>query len=157
MATKGKSNKKNKNNVDKIEKELDVIEKNLEVVEKMNKRKKQQIKQEEERQKEIEGKVQAIREDLKDQLMTQNKFGKQFDDMVEDYIYLVRLKESLQYDISENGIRYEVMTGNGFKTEKPNESCERLLKVNAQMLKILQDLNLKAPEEEGGEEGDDLL
>ena len=86
--------------------------------------------------------------------MAQNKSGKQFDDMIEDYIYLVKLKEELQYDIKKNGIRYETMTGNGFKTEKPNESCERLLKVNAQMLKILQDLNLKAPEEGSGEEGD---
>lgn len=78
--------------------------------------------------------------------------------MIEDYIFLVKLKEELQYDISINGIRYEAKTGNGYKTDKPNESVQNLLKVNAQMLKILQDLELKAPEEGPREgEGDDLL
>lgn len=46
----------------------------------------------------------------------------------------------------------------GYLTDKPNESVQNLVKINAQMLKILQDLELKAPDEnpkEGG--GDDLL
>ena len=94
---------------------------------------------------------------LKNQLLAQNKFGKQFDDMVEDYIFLVKLKEELQYDIKSNGIRYFTTTGNGFTSSKPNESVPNLLKVNGQMLKILQDLELKAPEENPGGEGDDLL
>lgn len=105
--------------------------------------------------KEVAEKKEAIKEDLKNQLMSQNKFGKQFDDMIEDYLYLVGLKEILQRDIAENGIRYKTTGGNGFTSYKPNESCERLLKTNAQMLKILQDLELKAPEEAG--DGDDLL
>lgn len=105
--------------------------------------------------KEVAEKKEAIKEDLKNQLMSQNKFGKQFDDMIEDYLYLVGLKEILQRDIAENGIRYRTTGGNGFTSYKPNESCERLLKTNAQMLKILQDLELKAPEEAG--DGDDLL
>lgn len=105
--------------------------------------------------KEVAEKKEAIKEDLKNQLMSQNKFGKQFDDMIEDYLYLVGLKEILQRDIVENGIRYRTTGGNGFTSYKPNESCERLLKTNAQMLKILQDLDLKAPEEAG--DGDDLL
>jgi hypothetical protein len=37
------------------------------------------------------------------------------------------------------------MTGNGFEATKPNESVERLVKVNAQMLKILGELDLKKP------------
>lgn len=97
----------------------------------------------------------AIKEDLKNQLMLQNKFGKQFDDIIEDYLYFVELKERLKYDIDTNGIRYLSTGGNGFATYKPNESVERLQKTNGQMLKILQDLDLKAPEEDG--EGDDLL
>ena len=105
-------------------------------------------------------KISIIREDLRNQLMEQNKFGKQFEDMVEDYIYLVKLKEKLQQDIDEKGIRYKVKTGNGFIQRKPNESVVNILKVNNQMLKILQDLDLKAPDTppttEEGEE-DDLL
>lgn len=128
------------------------LEKDIEQIEKANKIIDKQIKL----NKMIEDKTESIREDLKNQLISQGKFGKQFDDMIEDYLYLVELKERLKYDIDENGIRYENTGGNGFTTFKPNESCERLLKTNAQMLKILQDLDLKAPDE-GGDEGDDLL
>ena len=104
---------------------------------------------------EIKEKKIAIKEDLENQLIAQNKFGKQFDDMIEDYLYFFELKERLKYDIDINGIRYPNTGGNGFTTYKPNESVERLQKTNGQMLKILQDLDLKAPEEDG--EGDDLL
>ena len=103
----------------------------------------------------IKEKKEAIKEDLQNQLIAQNKFGKQFDDMIEDYLYFFELKERLKYDIDVNGIRYQNIGGNGFTTYKPNESVERLQKTNGQMLKILQDLDLKAPEEDG--EGDDLL
>lgn len=143
MAAQKRSNKK------ESEKQL---EKDIEQIEKANKIIAKQIKL----NKMIEDKTESIREDLKNQLISQGKFGKQFDDMIEDYLYLVELKEKLKYDIDENGIRYENTGGNGFTTFKPNESCERLLKTNAQMLKILQDLDLKAPDE-GGDEGDDLL
>lgn len=91
-------------------------------------------------------KIIAIRTDLTNQLLEQNRFGKHFEDMIEDYIYLVKLKETLQDDIDKKGIRYTVQTGNGFKQKKPNESVVNILKVNNQMLKILQDLDLKAPE-----------
>lgn len=91
-------------------------------------------------------KIALIREDLRNQLIEQNRFGKQFEDMIEDYIYLVKLKEELQKDIDKKGIRYQVKTGNGFKQTKPNESVVNILKVNNQMLKILQDLDLKTPE-----------
>ena len=115
------------------------------------------IKELEEFEKNTSDKKSAIKEDLQAQLISQGKFGKHFDDMIEDYLYLVDLKERLKKDINDNGIRYKSTGGNGFTTYKPNESCERLLKTNAQMLKILQDLDLKAPDEGGGDEGDDLL
>lgn len=136
--------------------QIENLEKTIDVVEKLNKEKKEEQAENEKRLKKLEDKIIAIREDLKNQLITQNKFGKQFDDLIEDYIFLVRLKDNLQYDISINGLRYDSMTGNGYTTSKPNESVQNLLKVNAQMLKILQDLDLKAPDE-GGDDGDDLL
>ena len=68
------------------------------------------------------------------------------------------LKEELQYDIDTRGIRYEARTGNGYKTDKPNESIKNLTNVTTEMRKILQDLDLKEPEEPPEEgEGDDLL
>ena len=97
-----------------------------------------------------------IREDLINQLQAQGKYGKHFEDMIDDYIYLVGLKEDLQNDISEKGLRYCSMTGNGYTIEKANESIQNLYKANTQMLKILQDLNLQSPDIEEGE-GDDLL
>lgn len=102
--------------------------------------------------------IKQIREDLLAQLLEQSKFGKHFESLVEDYINFEKLKRKMQKDIDENGLRIKVMTGNGFKSEKPNESVQNILKVNNQQLKILQDLDLKAPSkppEEG--DGDDLL
>lgn len=144
MTTKKKATK----STTKKEKELEEIIKKLE--EKMKK-----IEEAKKIEESIKEKKEAIKEDLQNQLVAQNKFGKQFDDMIEDYIYFVELKERLKYDIDINGIRYPNTGGNGFTTYKPNESVERLQKTNGQMLKILQDLDLKAPEEDG--EGDDLL
>ena len=144
MPTKKKTSK----STIKKEKELEEMVKKLE--EKIGKI--EEAKQIEEK---IEEKKEAIKEDLQNQLIAQNKFGKQFDDMIEDYLYFFELKERLKYDIDINGIRYKNIGGNGFLTYKPNESVERLQKTNGQMLKILQDLDLKAPEEDG--EGDDLL
>jgi len=76
--------------------------------------------------------------------------------MIEDYIFFVKLKEDLQNDIKTKGLRYKSTTGNGYITDKANESVQNLIKTNAQMLKILQDLDLKAPDD-GGDGGDDLL
>jgi len=143
VATKKTSKKQQEK---KLEKDIEHLEKVNEIIHKQEKLNKM-----------IEEKTASIKEDLKSQLISQGKFGRQFDDMIEDYLYLVELKERLKYDIDENGIRYENTGGNGFTSFKPNESCERLLKTNAQMLKILQDLDLKTPDEGGGDEGDDLL
>ncbi|MBQ9659180.1 MAG: hypothetical protein IJV31_10555 [Clostridia bacterium] len=147
MANKKKTSK----STAKKEKELE------EMVEKLEKNVKK-IESEKELEEKIKDKRQAIKEDLQNQLISQNKFGKHFDDMIEDYLYFVELKETLQHDIDLNGIRYKTTGGNGFTTFKPNESCERLIKTNAQMLKILQDLDLKTPDDGPKEgEGDDLL
>lgn len=102
--------------------------------------------------------IKQIRTDLSNQLIEQGKFGKHFESLVEDYINLEKLKRDIQEDIDKNGLRVKLKTGNGFETEKPNESVQNILKVNTQQLKILQDLDLKIPSkppEEG--DGGDLL
>ncbi len=146
MATKKKTSKSTNKKEEKLEKIVENLEEKI-----------RRIENEDQLEQMIEDKKEAIKEDLKNQLIQQNKFGKQFDDMIEDYIYFVELKERLKHDININGMRYKTTGGNGFTTYKPNESVERLQKTNGQMLKILQDLDLKAPDEGGGEEGDDLL
>lgn len=46
---------------------------------------------------------------------------------------------------SEKGLRYTVTSGNGFKSEKPNESVQNLMKITTTMLKILDELGLQNP------------
>ncbi len=146
MPTKKKATKVKKNKEEKLEKDIKNMEESLEKIE--------EIKEFEDK---ILKKKEEIRNDLQNQLIAQNKFGEQFDDMIEDYIYFVELKERLQYDLDTNGIRYKSTGGNGFTTYKPNESYERLLKTNGQMLTILEKLDLKAPDDSEAGDEDDLL
>lgn len=98
-----------------------------------------------------------IKEDLLLQLQSLNKIGKFYTDMVDDYIYFYQLKKKLQTDIRTKGLRYEQTNGNGILVEKPNESILNLTKINTQMLKILNDLGLKEPQEPDDPNGEDLL
>ncbi len=98
-----------------------------------------------------------IKEDLLFQLQTLNKIGKFYTDMVDDYIYFYQLKRKLQTDIRTKGLRYKQVNGNGIVVDKPNESILNLTKINTQMLKILNDLGLKEPQEPDDPDGKDLL
>ena len=99
-----------------------------------------------------------IREDLMSQLIESNKYGKHFESLVEDYIFFEKLKRDTQEDIKNNGLRIKLKTGNGFESEKPNESIKNLTVINSQQLKILQDLGLKSPSDTPkGDDEDDLL
>lgn len=84
-------------------------------------------------------------EDLINQLEAQGKYQKFYIDLVNDYMKYWGIKNKLQKDINKRGLRYEVTTGNGFISEKPNESVQNLMKVTSTMLKILQDLGLQTP------------
>lgn len=99
-------------------------------------------------------KIQMIRADLIAQLESQNKYGKHFEDLIEDYLYYLDLKDKLQRDINHMGLRVTLETGNGFKSQKPNESIQNVLKVSATMMKLLSELGLKEPviEEKNGDE-----
>ena len=156
--------KSTKNKKKTIENQIENMEKATNVIEKISKEEKAKKNKAAKRKKEQEEKISKMREDLQNQLISQNKFGEQFNDMVEHYLFLVKLKDDLKYDIMDNGLRYEVTTGNGYTATKPNESVQNLTKVSSEMRKILQDLDLKEPEvdlqesnepEEGV--GDDLL
>ncbi len=97
-----------------------------------------------------------IKEDLLNQLSSQGKYDAYNIDMVEDYMILYDLKKKLKKDIQDNGLRYSATNGNGFEVEKPNESIINFTKINTQMLKILNDLGLKEPSTEQGDD-DGLL
>lgn len=91
-------------------------------------------------------KFDLIQKDLQDQLESQGKFGKFYEDLISDYIFMVRQKDKLRADINKRGIRYKTTNGNGIDVEKYNESYLTFLKINSQMLTILDKLNLKEPQ-----------
>lgn len=84
-----------------------------------------------------------IKTDLMNQLILQKKLEKYYEDLVDDYLFLKKLKDKMKTDIRNNGLRIKTTNGNGFETEKPNESCTNIIKINAQMLKILSELNIQ--------------
>jgi phage terminase small subunit len=94
-----------------------------------------------------------IRKDLLAQLDKDS--GKYHIDLVDDYMELWHTKCLLQEDIRKHGVRIEYVNARGEPSEKKNESVDQLLKVNAQMLKILQELGVKPKLKPAGE--DDAL
>lgn len=108
-----------------------------------------------------------IREDLKAQLISQERKGKYYDDLISDYIYYLELKSKLKKDIRTKGLRYKSTNGAGKEIEKVNESVVNLTKVTTTLLKILSELKLTEPlvsppssknkEESESKDLDDLL
>ena len=102
-------------------------------------------------------KYELIKEDLQNQLEQQNKFGNQYDDLLDHAIYLFKLKDELQHDIETNGIRILAPTGNGHKRMTDNTSIRNLHNTSTQLLRVLKDLGLNEPEVEERFELDDFL
>ena len=83
-----------------------------------------------------------IKKDLEEQLEINGVFGQFYSDLIADYMELWVTKTLLQEDIQLRGVSVEY-NGGGQTGRKKNESVDQLLKVNAQMLKILSDLGIK--------------
>ena len=110
--------------------------------------------------------ISLIAEDINEQLASLSKFGKFYDDLVNDYLSLLTIRDALKEDIQEKGVRYTFTNGNGKEQEKANESVSSLIKVEQIMLKILNDLGINQPfikpptdknNQEIGPDEDDLL
>lgn len=87
----------------------------------------------------------TIEKSLIEQLEAQHKDTRYAMDLVADYMRYYDVKQMLFDDIQTNGLRIQMVNGNGFRTEKPNESVPNLNKITATMLKILAELGLKDP------------
>lgn len=98
----------------------------------------------------------AVREDLKKQLVLKGLTQKFYDDLLEDYMYLLIQKDKLQKDINEKGVRITTLNSKGLPIEKKNESYDLLLKYNQQMIKLLEYLGIKPSENILGDEDDEL-
>ena len=98
-----------------------------------------------------------IEEDLRDQLEANGTFGKHFEDMVSDYMAMYVTKTLLVEDIQKRGTIVPYNNGGGQSGYKKNEAVDMFNKTNAQMLKLLSELGLKANAAiGGGDYGDEL-
>ncbi|MGG3943380.1 P27 family phage terminase small subunit [Peribacillus psychrosaccharolyticus] len=88
-----------------------------------------------------------IGKDLKEQLTDKGAGHAHYLDMVNDYLALWDVKNKLIADIEERG----VVVKWGQMGKKKNDSVGELNKTNAQMLKILSELGLKASERKKGD------
>lgn len=96
-----------------------------------------------------------IRNDLLEQLRINQTTGKYYLDMIEDYMDLWITKNLLLYDIKSRGVTVRYNNGGGQSGYKKNDSVEQMLKVNTQMLKILDSIGIKPSTSSGGD-GDEL-
>lgn len=96
-----------------------------------------------------------LRDELLDQLARAGNIKRYFEDLVEDYMQLYVTKTLLQADIAERGVRVIYNNGGGQCGYKKNDSVEQVLKVNTQMLKILEALNI-TPEDDEPDDEDEL-
>lgn len=96
-----------------------------------------------------------IRHDLLRQLQENQTTGKYYLDMIEDYMDLWITKNLLLSDIKTRGVSVRYNNGGGQSGYKKNDSVEQVLKVNTQMLKILDSLGIK-PSTSGGGDEDEL-
>ena len=97
-----------------------------------------------------------IRYDLLKQLKTNQTTGKYYLDMIEDYMDLWITKNLLLADIKSRGVTVIYNNGGGQSGYKKNDSVEQVLKVNTQMLKILDSIGIKPSSSMGGDEDDEL-
>lgn len=101
-------------------------------------------------------KAKKIKADLIDQL-EKSGFDNEFNlDLLDDYMDMYATKQLLVEDIKERGVRVEYDNGGGQKGYKKNDSIEQRLKVNAQMLKLLNELHLTPSDMEGGDPDEEL-
>ena len=96
-----------------------------------------------------------IRQDLLDQLERNGTVGKYYTDLVEDYMSFWLDKQLLIEDIRSRGVVVTYNNGGGQSGKKRNDSIADKIKVNAQMLNILNAIGVK-PAQGGDGVGDDL-
>jgi len=71
-------------------------------------------------------------------------------------MYMLVLKDRLQKDIDENGVRITTYNAKGLPVEKKNDSYDLSLKYNKQMISLLEYLGINPKEIEIGSDDDEL-
>ena len=97
-----------------------------------------------------------IKQDLLDQLDRNGTTGKYYIDLVDDYMDLYDTKEKLIKDIKERGVTCKYQNGENQWGYKKNDSVDQLLKVNQQMLKLLDALGIKPSQDGDIDDGEEM-
>ena len=84
-----------------------------------------------------------IRESLIDQLERSGNDTPHFLNLVEDYMSMYTTKELCKADISKRGINITSIGSTGQMVTKKNDSIDSSLKINQQMIKLLDMLGIK--------------
>ena len=100
-------------------------------------------------------KYDEIRRDLLDQLERNGTCGKYYTDLIEDYMSFWVDKQLLTDDIQARGVVVTYNNGGGQSGKKRNDSIADKIKVNVQMLNILNALGIK-PAPADGDDDDPL-
>lgn len=95
-----------------------------------------------------------IRDSLIDQLERSGNDTPYFLNLVEDYMSMYVNKELCKNDISERGLNITSVGSTGQLVTKKNDSIDTSLKINQQMIKLLDMLGIKP--ETGYEDDEDL-
>ena len=90
-----------------------------------------------------ENKRKEIRKELLNQLQRNGIYTQYYVDLVEKYMDFWDVENDLIDDIQKRGVVVTYDNGGGLKGSKKNDSIDQRIKVNAQMLKILDSLGIK--------------
>lgn len=97
-----------------------------------------------------------IRKDMIKQLKDRNILESHYISLVDDYMELWNIKNLLIADINERGVNVEWNNGGGQSGVKKNDLVNELVRVNAQMLKILSELGIRGADIKHIEYDDEL-
>ena len=97
-----------------------------------------------------------IKADLLDQLIRNGTAGKYYIDLVDKYMDFWDMENSLIDDIRERVVVKTYYKVGGKSGTKKNDSIDQRIKVNAQMLKILDSLGIKPTGNYMGGDDDEL-
>lgn len=84
--------------------------------------------------------------DLKEQLIKNSNYSSYTEELLQKYMNFTQIEEMLKQDINDRGVSIPWNNGGGQNGYKKNDSISELAKTNAQKLKILTALGIKAPE-----------
>lgn len=97
-----------------------------------------------------------IKNDLLEQLIRNGTIGKYYIDLVDKYMDFWDMENALIDDIKARGVVVTYDNGGGQKGTKKNDSIDQRIKVNGQMLKILDSLGIKPTGNYLGGDDDEL-